>query len=347
MRRSSVRIRPPALFSFHPASAENYLEGLAVSITVRKILEKKGQELEFSLVAGEKGLDNIVETPEMNRPGLAIAGFYDVFSHDRIQIIGITESSFLEKMNPDERKTRLSKMFQFKIPCFIVTSGRQVPEYFLNLADEHDVPVFTTPIPTSRFSGRLSYYLELEFAPSCTLHGVLLDVYGMGVLIVGISGVGKSETALELVERGHRLVADDVVILRRVSQNLLIGSASDILKHNMEIRGLGIVNVEKLYGVGSVREEKKVSVLVHLEKWDPNKEYERLGMEETRRTIFDVEIPEYRIPVEPGRNLAILIEVAALQQRLRYSGYNPAIEFNRNLMKRIQKKTTAAKDKQK
>ena len=314
-------------------------------INVRKILEKQGKALELTVTAGEAGLDNTVQSPELNRPGLAIAGFYDVFSHDRIQILGITECSFLKSLNPLERSTRLSKMFEFEIPCFIITSDQKVGPELLGLADKHNVPVMQTPIPTSRFSGMLSYFLEHEFAPSCTVHGVLLDIYGVGVLIVGISGVGKSETALELVERGHRLVADDVVILRRISKNLLIGTASDILKHNMEIRGLGIVDVEKLYGVGSIREEKKVSLMIHLEKWDLSKEYERLGIEEKKRTIFDVEISEYRIPVEPGRNLAILIEVAALQQRLLYHGYNPAKQFNERLINRIRQKTISAAGK--
>jgi len=313
-------------------------------LSVRKLLEQKGRELELTVVAGEGGLDHRIESPELNRPGLAMAGFYDVFSHDRIQILGITECSFLRSVDAGERKKRLTRMFEFEIPCFIVTSGREVSSELLELADLNNVPIMSTPIPTSRFFAMLSYYLEHEFAPSCTIHGVLLDVYGVGVLIVGISGVGKSETALELVERGHRLVADDVVILRRISKNLLIGSASEILKHNMEIRGLGIIDVEKLYGVGSIREEKKVNLLIHLEKWDPEKRYDRLGMEESRRNIFDVEIPEYRIPVEPGRNLAILIEVAALQRRLNYQGYNPAREFNRNLLQRIKDKSVRKKD---
>lgn len=307
-------------------------------ISIGKLLEKKGRALEMQVVAGREGLDNRVESPELNRPGLAIAGFYDVFSNDRIQILGITECSFLRKLDPADRLARLIRMFEFPIPCFIVTSGENVTPEFLNLANDNNVPIIRTPMPTSRFSGMLSNFLEMEFAPSCTIHGVLLDVYGMGVLLAGISGVGKSETALELVERGHRLVADDVVILRRISKNLLIGGASEILKHHMEIRGLGIVDVEKLYGVGSVREEKKVSLLIHLEKWEQNGDYDRLGIDEKTRTIFDVEIPEYRIPVEPGRNLAILIEVAALQQRLRYQGYNPASEFNKTLQQRIQQK---------
>ncbi|MBN1900835.1 HPr(Ser) kinase/phosphatase [Candidatus Sumerlaeota bacterium] len=308
-------------------------------INIGKLVERTGKDLELNILAGVKGLDNLIESPELNRPGLAIAGFYEVFSHDRIQILGITECSFLRNLEKEERKNRLSRMFEFTIPCFIITSGQKVGDEFLEIAERKNVPVMQSPIPTSRFSGLLSYFLEMEFAPSCTIHGVLLDVYGLGVLLVGISGVGKSEAALELVERGHRLVADDVVILRRISKNLLIGTASEILKHNMEIRGLGIIDVEKLYGVGSIRNEKKVSLLVHLEKWELNKEYERLGIEELKRTIFDVEIPEYRIPVEPGRNLAILIEVAALQQRLIHQGYNPAVEFNKNLIDRILKKT--------
>ncbi len=307
-------------------------------ISIGKLLEKKGRALEMHVVAGYDGLDNRVESPELNRPGLAIAGFYEVFSNDRIQILGITECSFLRKLDPVDRQARLSRMFEFPIPCFIITSGEEVTPEFFNLANKKNVPIIRTPMPTSRFFGMLSNFLEMEFAPSCTIHGVLLDVYGMGALLTGISGVGKSETALELVERGHRLVADDVVILRRISKNILIGGASEILKHHMEIRGLGIVDVEKLYGVGSVREEKKISLLINLEKWEQNADYDRLGIDEKTRIIFDVKIPEYRIPVEPGRNLAILIEVAALLQRLRYRGYNPAAEFNKSLNRRIQQK---------
>lgn len=302
------------------------------------MLEEKGKDLEISLIAGESGIDKMVESPELHRPGLALAGFYEIFSHERIQILGNTECSYLKNLDKTERIRRMEKMLDFPVPCFIVTAGQDPDSNLARMAEEHGIPLLQTPVPTSRFSAMLSYYLESCFAPSCTIHGVLLDVYGMGVLIMGISGVGKSETALELVERGHRLVADDVVIIRRVAKNILLGSASEILKHNMEIRGLGIVDVEKLYGIGAVREDKKVSLLVHLEKWDPEKEYERLGIEERKRTIFDVEIPEYRIPVEPGRNLAILIEVAALQQRLIYQGYNPAQEFNKRLIQRIQEK---------
>ncbi len=315
-------------------------------IAVSKILDKLGGSLELTVVAGCNALDTRVESSELNRPGLAIAGFYDIFSFDRIQILGNTECAFMKGLPPEERLNSLTRMFRYAIPCFIITSGQEVAPEFYDLANKRHIPVLRTPIPTSRFSAQLSYFLEIEFAPSCTMHGTLLDVYGMGVIIVGISGVGKSETALELVERGHRLVADDVVILRRISKNLLIGTASEILKRNMEIRGLGIIDVEKLYGVGAIREEKKISLLIHLEKWDPNKEYERLGMTEVKRTIFDVEIPEYCIPVEPGRNLAILIEVAALQQRLRLRGYNPGEELNKNLLQRIQDKAGTTRDSQ-
>lgn len=305
---------------------------MAPQLTVEQLLQAKGRTLDLKIMAGAGGLKRVIESSELNRPGLAFAGFFDVFSHNRIQILGITEISFLKSLGKNERVERLRRTFSFDIPCFIITSNQEPPLEMLDMANAHNVPVMATTIPTSRFSGMLTRYLEREFAPSCSIHGDLLDVYGLGVLIVGKSGVGKSECALELIERGHRLVADDVVILRRLTKELLVGHSSDILKYHMEIRGLGIVDVESLFGVGSVREEKKVSLLVRLEKWEEGKEYERLGLEERHCTIFDVQIPEYVIPIEPGRNLSILIEVAALTQRLKNTGIIPAKRFNDKLI---------------
>ncbi len=305
-------------------------------LTVEQILQAKGKALDLKIMAGAGGLKKAIESSELNRPGLAFAGFFDVFSHNRIQILGITEISFLKSLAKDERLERLRRTFEFDIPCFIITSNQKPPPEFIDLANSHNVPVMTTIIPTSRFSGMLSRYLEKEFAPSCTIHGDLLDVYGLGVLIVGKSGVGKSECALELIERGHRLVADDVVILRRLAKDLLLGHSSGVLKYHMEIRGLGIVDVESLFGVRSVLEEKNISLLVRLEKWEEGKEYERLGIEEKHCIIFDVKIPEYVIPIEPGRNLSILIEVAALTQRLKNTGIIPAKRFNDKLIQQMQ-----------
>lgn len=308
-------------------------------ITVEQLLKDLMSTIDLWIQAGASGLNNQIHTSELNRPGLAFAGFLDVFSHNRIQILGITEISYLHSLDAEERKRRLEKIFKYKIPCFIVTSNGIVPKELLGLCNEHHVPLIVTPLPTSKFSGQLSYYLDRKFAPSCTVHGTLLDVFGVGVLIIGKAGVGKSETALELVERGHRLVADDVVILKRLDRNLMVGTSSEMLRHNMEIRGIGIIDVEDLYGVGSVRDEKKVSLIIRLKRWDDKEDYERLGLDDKYCDIFDVRIPEYTIPVEPGRNLSLLIEVAALYQRLKETGRSPAKKFNDKLMEAIRTKT--------
>lgn len=309
-------------------------------LTVEQLLKELSQTLGLQIKAGTSGLHNVISSPELNRPGLAFAGFLEVFSYDRIQILGVTELSYLNSLSTEERKRRLENIFQYEIPCFIATSGQHIPSEFLELCNEHHIPMLHTEMPTSRFSGLLSHYLERKFAPACTVHGTLLDVFGIGVLIVGKAGVGKSETALELIERGHRLVADDVVVLRRLDKNLLVGGSSELLKHHMEIRGIGIINVEELFGVGSVREEKKVSLIIRLKRWDDKEDYERLGIDQKYCNIFDVKIPEYTIPVEPGRNLSILIQVAALYQRLKETGRSPAEKFNKKLIEVMRGKTT-------
>jgi len=305
-------------------------------LTIEQILKDEGKRLDLKLVSGHEGLKNVIETSELNRPGLAFAGFYSVFSNDRIQILGITELSFLKSLPESERKKRLEKTFKFEIPCFIVTSGQDIFPELVDLSNKHNIPILSTSIITSRFWGLLSYYLERWFAPEITIHGGLLDVYGLGVLIIGKSGIGKSECALELVERGHRLVADDAVLIKKIAKNILVGMSEGPLKYHMEVRGLGIIDVVALFGIGSVREEKKVSMQITLEKWNEEKNYERLGIEEETVTILDVTIPSYVIPVEPGRNLSILIEVATLLQRSKSSGKNPALELNKELIRRMQ-----------
>lgn len=308
------------------------------SITIEQILKDLAQSLDLQIKAGTSGLHNRVQSTELNRPGLAFAGYLDVFANRRIQILGITEISYLNSLYPQERTLRLEKIFRFELPCFIVTSGQKIPKELLGMCNAHHVPLLLTSLPTSKFIGQLSAYLERRFAPSCTVHGTLLDVFGIGVLIIGKAGVGKSESALELIERGHRLVADDVVVLRRLDKNLLVGGSSDLLQHHMEIRGIGIINVEDLYGVGSVRDEKKVSLIIRLTRWDDKEDYERLGLDDKFCNIFDVRIPEYTIPVEPGRNLSLLIEVSALYQRLKESGRSPAKKFNQKMIELLSKK---------
>jgi len=305
---------------------------LTKPISVKRILEKRGGEWKLELLTSDAGLDSTFSTSELNRPGLALTGYYDVFSADRIQILGLTEISYLRSLKSKDRLRRLQRIFEFYIPCVIITTSLEAPPELLEVALENRVPVLRTPLLTSNFSGHLSHFLERELAPSWAVHGVMVDVFGMGVLIQGRSGVGKSECALELVERGHRLVADDIVILRRVGNEQLIGSCSERLRYHMEIRGIGIIDIESMYGIRSIRDEEVVSLLIRLERWDPKKDYERLGIRQNYERLFDCQIPQYVLPVEPGRNISILVEVAALMQRLHRAGVNPAANLNEQIM---------------
>jgi len=308
------------------------------TLTIRQLLDLGGSTLDLRVVAGQKGLDNVIKTSEWNRPGVAFAGFLEVFAHDRIQILGNTELSYLHSLSPRTCRNHIKRIFRYAIPCFIVTSRYDIPPEITQLAEARNIPVLKSGLPTARFVAYLAHVLEPVFAPSMTVHGVLLDVYGLGVLLLGESGAGKSECALELVHRGHRLVADDVVLLRRRSKSVVVGSSSPLTKHHMEVRGLGIIDVEALFGAGAVCDEKTVDLVIWLEPRQAGKEYDRLGIEDQKRTVFDVEIPEYVIPVEPGRNLSILVEVAAMNQRLKSTGFNPARSLNERLIKHMQTK---------
>lgn len=322
------------------ANPSNVME----EITIKELVAKVGKSLDLTLVEGGEGLENIISTSELHRPGLVLAGYFETFSatHTRIQILGITEISYLNDIPEDVSGKCLEKFFSYDLPCIIVTTGLKIPEPIIEWCREKNVPLFSTPLYTSALQGRLVYFLEGYFAPRVTIHGVLLDVYGMGVLITGDSGVGKSECALELVERGHRLVADDTVIVRRLSKDLVVGKSPEATKYHMEIRGVGIVDILSLFGISGVRDEKKISLIIELERWKEEKEYERLGIDGSFREIFDVEVPEYVIPVEPGRNISIIVETATLTQKLKVSGTNVAERFNENLIKRftVNKKRT-------
>lgn len=305
------------------------------TLTIDRLLKERAKELELAVLAGAGGLNNAIRTPELNRPGLAFAGFYDVFSHDRIQILGNTEMSYLANLHDAERATRMRNTLKFDVPCFMVTNGNEIVDDIAQHFNERNIPLLRTTLPTTRFVNMLITYLERVFAPALNVHGELVDVYGMGSLIMGRSGVGKSECALELIERGHRLVADDIVILRRLSKEELVGRSNEIARYHMEIRGLGILNIEKLFGIASVVEEKKVDLVVQLERWDENVEYERLGIDDNYRSFFDVRIPEFIVPVQPGRNISIMVEMAALTQRLKNSGYHAARQMEESIMKRL------------
>lgn len=270
-----------------------------------------------------------IESAEINRPGLELVGYYDHFAFKRPQVMGNVEMTYILSLSPDKRAECLSRFFSYPIPCVTVCRGFRPPEDFLALAKRNGVAVYSTSEPTTKFIVSAIMYLNTALAPRKTMHAVLVDVYGAGVLITGESGVGKSESALELVKRGHQLVADDVVDVRRVSDTRLVGEAPETVRHFMEIRGIGIIDIRQMYGVGSVLRSKSIDMSVHLENWQEKKEYDRLGMDEDYTDILGVRIPHLVIPVRPGRNLGIIIEVAAQNYRLKMLGYSAARELDR------------------
>ncbi|MGG1314286.1 MULTISPECIES: HPr(Ser) kinase/phosphatase [Cohnella] len=293
------------------------------------------QQFQLEVVAGEEGLRRTIETDDLNRPGLEMAGYYDYYPVERAQILGKTELAFLETLTSDERRERLERICTDETPCIITTRGLEVPKELVEVANERQFPVLRSGMATTILISRITNFLEKKLAPTATIHGVLVDVYGVGMLITGGSGIGKSETALELVKRGHRLVADDAVEIRQTADNLLYGSAPELIQHLLEIRGLGILNVMTLFGAGAVRTQKKISLVIKLENWQQEKQYDRLGLDEETTKIIDAEIPLVTVPVRPGRNLAVILEVAAMNYRLKRMGYNAALQFTNKLTEAI------------
>ncbi|MDZ4726704.1 MAG: HPr(Ser) kinase/phosphatase [Leptospira sp.] len=304
-------------------------------ITVETIL-KDHEDLKLQLVTGEEGLANRINNAEINRPGLSLTGFFDFFANDRIQIFGKGEWAYLNSLPEEQLGEITDKFFQFHLNCIIYTHGNEPQNDFVEMAKKKGIPLFVTPISTHRFITLISQILDRALAPRTMRHGVLIEVFGIGTLLTGRSGVGKSETALELIERGHRLVADDMVEIRRLSESYLIGSCSDLLRHHMEIRGLGILNIKDLFGVGSVRDHKLIELIISLKEWEEEADYERTGIEQSTEEILGVPIPLIEIPVKPGRNIPIIVETAAMNQRLRKMGKNSAKEFSNKLTNYIQ-----------
>ncbi|MDR1419750.1 MAG: HPr(Ser) kinase/phosphatase [Treponema sp.] len=297
---------------------------------------KEHNSLNLHCIGGRKGLTREINTPEVNRPGLALSGFYDSFAHQRIQLFGRGEAAYLQQILTEGKTGVIEKMFTYLIPCCIFTHNLSPGEAFFEAAEGAQCPILQTDLSTSEFSARLMRVLSEIFSPRQSIHGVLVEVSGIGILLLGDSGVGKSETALELIERGHRLVADDVVEIRCVGNMLIGAGANKIIGHHMEIRGLGIINITHLFGVGAIRDSKRIQMVVMLEEWDSKRSYDRLGTEETYMELLGVSIPKIEIPVKPGRNIPIIIEVAAMNERLKTMGYNAAREFNQNILKWIE-----------
>jgi len=304
------------------------------NVTLGRIIsEFKLEELNY--VPGSHDIE--IKTADINRPGLQLAGFYEYFGSDRIQLIGTVEMAYLASLSYEQRYESLKAFFSHKFPCVIIARGKQPFPEMVELATAYGIPLLRTHEETSRFASYLILYLNVELAPRITMHGVLVEVYGEGVLMLGESGVGKSETALELVKRGHRLVADDVVEIRKVSNRTLVGSSPDIIRHFIEIRGVGIIDVKNLYGVGAVKMTENINLVVHMELWDTKKQYDRLGINDEYTEILGLKIPSLTIPVRPGRNLAIIIEVAAMNHRQKKMGYNAAKVLNERVMQEIER----------
>ena len=280
-----------------------------------------------------------VMVPDINRPALQLTGFFEHFAYERVQLIGCVEYTFLENMEEDEKEKIYDMLLSYKIPCIIFCRNLKPDDSLIEKANKANVPVFSTETPTSAFSAEIIRWLNVELAPCISIHGVLVDVYGVGVLIMGESGIGKSEAALELIKRGHRLVSDDVVEIRKVSDETLVGTAPDITRHFIELRGIGIVDVKMLYGVQSVRETQNIDLVITLEEWDRDKEYDRLGLEEQYTEFLGNKVVCHQLPIRPGRNLAIIVETAAINHRLKSMGYNAAQE----LYKRVQQNMTKRK----
>ncbi|MDC7233382.1 MAG: HPr(Ser) kinase/phosphatase [Spirochaetales bacterium] len=293
--------------------------------------------LHLSCIAGRKGLVKTIDRMDLNRPGLALTGFYKTFAAHRVQVFSLAEHEYLKEIEQSGDRSSVQQLFSYPIPFCVFCRNLKPGDWFLEMAEKAGVPVLTTSLPSSEFSVRIIRTLGDILAPQEKQHAVMVEVFGMGVLIKGESGVGKSETALELLERGHRLVSDDSVLLKCFSGKIIMGFSDDrVLSHHMEIRGLGIINVSQIFGVRSIRDKKQVQMVINLEEWDSSKNYDRLGTTEQKSDILGVQIPTFDIPVKPGRNIPVIIETAALNERLKQKGHYAAKEFNKNLIQMLE-----------
>lgn len=306
---------------------------MAEIVKVKQLAKK----LKLEVVTGsEKSLERIITIGDISRPGLELTGYFNYYSHDRIQLFGNKEVTFAQRMMPEERLMVMRRMCTEDMPCFLVSRGLDVSEELLSAAKEHDIAILRSPLSTSRLLGEASNFLDSQLAERTSIHGVLVEVYGLGVLIQGDSGIGKSETALELIKRGHRLIADDRVDVYRQDELTVVGEPPKILEHLIEIRGIGIIDVMNLFGASAVRGSMQVQLAVYLEAWSKDKKYDRLGSDDSTKEIAKVNIPQIRIPVKTGRNVAIIIEVAAMNFRARTMGYDATKTFEDRLTQLIQ-----------
>lgn len=308
------------------------MEDFTSRVDLEKVINETELKVEYSPDDPSKIM---VACTDVNRPGLVLGGFFDHFEPKRIQIIGNAESMYIKKMPEEVRRERLTDFLGKHPVAVIITHGNEIDPIMRELAEYFEVPLLSTAENTSDFMASLIAYLHVQLAPQITRHGVLVEVYGEGILITGDSGVGKSETAIELIKRGHRFIADDAVELRKVSAKSIVGTAPEILKYYIELRGIGIVDVRRLFGMGSVKATEKIDMVINLEPWVQGKMYDRLGLENEYSDIMGIKVPMSTIPVKPGRNLAVVIEIAAMNNRQKKMGYNTAEEFNAKLMQNM------------
>ncbi len=308
------------------------------SLIVQAFEQDREYHLEMTLMAGRKGLKNRITHSQVQKMGLALTGFVQFINPERLQIIGNTELAYFNTLTPEMQEKVIHQICSLPLSCLVVTRNLEIPELLLREADQKGIPLFRTKLRSFDFIERVTKFLEEKLASTSSLHGVLMDVFGVGVLILGKSGIGKSECALDLILRGHRLVADDMVHLQKRAPNSVIGSGFEVIQHHMEIRGLGIINIRSLFGVEAIRERKKVDLVLELVEWDAQREYDRLGFDEEKFSILGVELPLLRIPVTPARNLTTIIEVAVRNHLLKVMGYDSALEFEKKLLQRMEQR---------
>lgn len=310
------------------------------SINVRFFYKTAKDRFKLKLYSDDSGFDKKIFDQNLHRPGLALAGFVDLFSFSRVQIFGNTEIQYLTHLSEEKKRDAIEKIFQFDIPCIVLTDNNEPFPILIELANKYNIPLFGSSFETTKLAYLISDFLDDQFAPRISLHGSFVDVYGVGILFVGKSGIGKSEVALDLIERGHRLVADDIIIITKKGEGILMGSGTNIVKHFMEIRGLGLIDVERTFGIRAIRYQKRLEIIVELEVWDDKTHYTRTGLDGTTFNTLDVDIPYVKLPILPGKNITVISEVIALNYLLKHYGYDAAKVFQDRLNSTILSKTS-------
>jgi HPr kinase/phosphorylase len=309
------------------------------NITVEFFYETTKDRFKLMLLNEKVGFERLIKDQNLHRPGLPLAGFLDLFSYNRVQVFGNTEMSYLRNLLKEERKISLERIFKYNIPCLVITDSNKPTDEMIELANKYKIPVFGSKYSTTKLSYLISDFLDDQFAPRLSIHGSFVDVYGVGMLFVGKSGIGKSEVALDLVERGHRLVADDVVILTKKGEGILIGAGTELVKHFMELRGIGIIDIRSMFGVRAIRYQKRLEVIIELEVWNSNSEYTRTGLDDSFMSLLDVEIPHVKLPIIPGKNITVISEIIALNYLLKHYGYDAAKVLQNRITRKIQQKS--------